>query len=230
MPLFEFWKTNREAVSRLKLETIIGLAGEKGVLKDGGDTAHEWRTYLQAVVLMAAVTSSLAQAQIAEPVLGIQLGQLFKIVQCSGRRDNWCSTNDLRYYGANNRIWSLMPPDDDSPTALPTWVRREKLVLESRSDGVVEKFYVNTLGPSVQDRVVESISGRFGKPTTYEKRTMQNAMGATVEAVSAIWKTADAVISHTCSQINSCTVFFFTAEAHAAEMVRMEQRKLRDKL
>jgi hypothetical protein len=49
MPLLEFWKSNREAVSRLKLEAIIGLAGEKGVLKDGSDTAHEWRTYLQEV-------------------------------------------------------------------------------------------------------------------------------------------------------------------------------------
>ena len=183
-----------------------------------------------AVALMVVAASSPAQAQVAEPVLGIQLGQPFKIVECVGRRDNWCSADDPRYVGPNPRYLNLMPPDNDSPTALPTWVKREKLYLELRSDGVVDKFYVTTLGPSVQERVVESISGRFGKPTKYERQIKQNAMGATVEVVSAFWQTADAVISHTCLKVNSCTVFFYTAEAYAAEVARMEQRKQRDKL
>jgi hypothetical protein len=182
------------------------------------------------VVLFVVTFASLARAQLSEPILGIQLGQPFKIVQCEGRRDNWCSLEDTKRIGANPRYLSLMPPDTDSSTALPTWVKREKLSIELRPDGVADKFYVTTLGPSVQDRVVESISGRFGKPTKYEKQAKQNAMGATVEAISAIWQTADAVISHTCSQINSCIVFFYTVEAYAEAAARMEQRKQRDKL
>ena len=123
-----------------------------------------------------------------------------------------------------------MPPDISSPNALPTWVKLEKLFLELRSDGVAEKLHITTLGPSVQDRVVDSISGRFGKPTTYEKSIMQNAMGAKIDAVFAEWRTVDAVIAHTCSKINSCTVSFYTTEAHSKAKLLMEQRKLRDKL
>lgn len=180
-----------------------------------------------AVALIVAVTSSLAQAQISEPVLGIPLGKTFEPIKCEGRRDTWCT---LEAPPMKGRYFTLMPPDSDSPTGLPTWVRRDHLFLELNADGIVDKFYVTTLGPFVQDEVIESISGRFGKPTSLEKQTKQNIMGVTVEAISAVWKTADAVISHTCSQINSCTVMFYTAEAHAAEMERMQQRKQRDKL
>lgn len=188
------------------------------------------RLYQLICALAIATTSLVANSQLSEPVLGVQLGQVFKIIKCEGQRDNWCTTENLSTLGASPRALRLMPPDTNSPSALPTWVRRESLYLEFRTDGVVDKFYVTTLGPSVQDRVVDSISGRFGKPKLYEKKTAQNSFGAATEVVSATWETADAYISHSCSTLTTCTVFFATAEAHAAMKARQEQSKKQDKL
>lgn len=178
-------------------------------------------------ILVVAVATSLTQAQISEPILGIPLGKTFEPRRCEGQRHNWCSIDSI---DKNSRYFNLMPPDTDSSTGLPTWIRREKLNLFLNADGVVDKFYVTTLGPSVQDRVVESISGRFGKPATLDKQSKQNSMGVTIEAVSALWQTSDAVITHTGSQINSCTVFFYTVESYATALARMQQQKQRDKL
>ena len=187
---------------------------------------------LKNLALLLVVTfTSLARAQLTEPILGIQLGQPFKIVQCAVDRNTWCrSEEDARLDRPNPSFVFLSPPDVSSSNALPTWVKLDKTQLELRSDGVAEKFYVKTFGSSVQDRVVDSISGRFGKPTTYEKQAKQNAMGASVDVVFAIWQTADAVITHGCSQINSCTVIFYTTEAYSKAKLLMEQRKQRDKL
>ena len=193
---------------------------------------REVKLKLKNLVLLIVVTfTSLARAQLTEPILGIQLGQPFKIVQCAVDRNTWCrSEEDARLDRPNPSFVFLSPPDVSSSNALPTWVKLDKTQLELRSDGVAEKFYVKTFGPSVQDRVVDSISGRFGKPTTYEKQAKQNAMGASVDVVFAIWQTADAVITHGCSQINSCTVIFYTTEAYSKAKLLMEQRKQRDKL
>lgn len=182
-------------------------------------------------MLLVVTFASIARAQLSEPILGIQLGKPFKIVQCAVDRNTWCrSEEDSRIDRPNPSYVFLSPPDISSANALPTWVKLDTTQLDMSPDGVAEKFSVKTFGPSVQDRVVDSISGRFGKPTTYEKKTRQTNMGVSVDIVFAQWETADAVITHGCTQINSCTVIFYTKEAHSKAKLLLEQRKQRDKL
>lgn len=173
----------------------------------------------------ALALSTAVHADPQKPILGIRLGHDLQgqFSPCEGRRDNWCTLSSLP-------TGVLMPPDTDSPTALPTWVKRDRLFLEPNKDGKVDRFYVTTLGPQVQDRVAESVTGRFGQPTQSERATKQTAQGAKVEVLNATWKTGEAVIEHRCSQINACTLFFFTPEAHDREVERRRQALQRDKL
>jgi hypothetical protein len=178
---------------------------------------------LSLIAFVALLVPAYADAQ--EPILGIRLGQEFQgqFSECQGRRDNWCTLSSLP-------PGILMPPDTDSPTALPTWIKRDRLSLAPNKDGKVDLFYVTTLGPQVQDRVIDSVSGRFGKPTELDRQVKQTAMGAKFEGVSARWKTDDAVVVHVCTQINACILSFYTPEAYAREMERRKQALQRDKL
>ncbi|MDI1270559.1 MAG: hypothetical protein PSV40_15835 [Polaromonas sp.] len=166
-----------------------------------------------------------AHADVQSPILGISLGQEFQgqFSECKGRRDNWCTLTSLL-------PGSLMPPDTNSPTALPTWVKRDRLFLEPNKGGKVDRFYLTTLGPQVQERVIESVTGRFGPPTVLDKQVKQNAMGVKVEVLFAQWNTADTVVVHECSQVNACTLFFSTAEAYSQLQERRKQELKRDKL
>jgi hypothetical protein len=175
-------------------------------------------------VALLALTAP-AHADVQAPVLGISLGQDFQgqFSECKGRRDNWCTLTSLP-------PGSLMPPDTDSPTALPTWVKRDRLFLEPNKEGKVDRFYVTTLGPQVQERVIDSVTGRFGPPTELDKQVKQNAMGAKVEVLYAKWTLANTVVIHQCSQVNACTLFFYTSEGYAQMQERRKQELKRDKL
>ena len=48
MPLLEFWQNSRPAVEKMKLETVIRIAGD-GELKDGSEASKEFREFLTLV-------------------------------------------------------------------------------------------------------------------------------------------------------------------------------------
>jgi hypothetical protein len=48
MPLLKFWKSERNEVLKMNLETIVKMAGD-GLLKDGGETSIEFRSFLSEV-------------------------------------------------------------------------------------------------------------------------------------------------------------------------------------
>lgn len=48
MPLLEFWRNSRESVEKMKLETIVRIAGD-GDLKDGSEASKEFREFLTLV-------------------------------------------------------------------------------------------------------------------------------------------------------------------------------------
>jgi len=48
MPLLEFWQNSRPAVEKMKLETVIRIAGD-GELKDGSEASKEFREFLTFV-------------------------------------------------------------------------------------------------------------------------------------------------------------------------------------
>jgi hypothetical protein len=182
------------------------------------------RNVLIASLLAVSVS---AWAQLQEPILGVKLGQPLKgqFSQCAGRRDNWCFVTPT-----TDKWIKLNPPDLDSPTGLPTWMKRDYLTLEPNPDGIVDQFYVETLGPSVQDRVIESVKGRFGDPKQLERTEKQTTGGAKVETAYAVWETQDAAVTHVCIRINSCVLSFYTADAYKRHKERMQQQLQRNKL
>lgn len=48
MPLLKFWKSERDEVLKMNLETIVKMAGD-GHLKDGSETSIEFRQFLSEV-------------------------------------------------------------------------------------------------------------------------------------------------------------------------------------
>ncbi len=163
-------------------------------------------------------------AQNQAPILGVRLGVDFKsqFSDCgAGQRDNWCWVD-------NNKLF-LMPPDPESSTALPLWVKRQKLYVTPNSEGKLENFNVSTLGPRVQERVITVVTERFGEPAYQRKVVKQTSGGAQFEVISARWSTSTTVVTHDCGRVDECTLSFFTADAYEklVERARLNsERKL----
>ena len=179
-----------------------------------------------ALTVIVTINFSMASAQIAEPILGISLGGQVSFDKCDvSQGKNWSQVSF-----STPDFLALNPPDHLGPNALPTWVRQERIYIRPSKDGLIEAFSVNTFGPSVQDRVLKSISGRFGEPTSLRKRMAQTATGATFEVAYAQWVTADAVVVHVCSRMDQCNVRFLTLTGWTAQEAEWQQRLKRDKL
>jgi hypothetical protein len=124
----------------------------------------------------------------------------------------------------------INPPDIDSPTGVPTWVKRSRILIDANGDGLIDMFRIESQGPRVQERVIESIRGRLGEPYSYKRSEAQTNMGVKVEIVYAAWKNDQIAVTHVCTSINSCSVTFYTAERYKKHLELMEQRMKRDKL
>lgn len=49
MPLLEIWNAARESILKMNVEAIVRIAGQDGQLKDGSETAEEFRQFLREV-------------------------------------------------------------------------------------------------------------------------------------------------------------------------------------
>ncbi|WP_336324783.1 hypothetical protein [Stenotrophomonas muris] len=137
--------------------------------------------------------------------MGIELGAKFDMPECEIERTNYSS----RYiYDSDQPVtpcWehSILDgkPGDYLDTAgtfkinfiadgakRPAGVRSNavKLIVVS---GVVEGVEAATGGYEYQDRLLQALVTKFGKPTSLSSETMQNRMGATFDSHEAIWKT-----------------------------------------
>lgn len=165
-----------------------------------------------------------AQAEENKPILGIRLGEDLagQFSECgTGQRDNWCWVSDKAF---------LMPPDSDSPTGLPIWVKRQKLFVNPNGEGKLDSFRITTLGPRIQERVIASVTGRYGEPSAIRKDIKKNSMGAQVEVIYAKWTTTTAVVTHDCFKLDECTLTFLTPEADTKLTERAKAMQQRDKL
>lgn len=183
--------------------------------------------------ISTVVISSSAYAQTQEPILGIKLGQLAseQFFECprDGRRDNWCflleDQSRLRPREPND-TWILYPSD----STLPTWVKRSRLLLRPNAEGVVDNFTVSTLGQSVQDRVVGSVTPRFGEPKKLLRQIAKTGAGVEVETVFAVWEASDTAIIHLCTRLDLCSLKFFSKDGYKKYNEKIEQDLAKDKL
>lgn len=169
----------------------------------------------------ALAASGAVHAQLSEPLLGIQLGKPLALGSCADQRDTWCFAK-APYGSQHFKLAVLSPPE--APAALPEWMRRDKMLLELDGAGVARKFFVKTYGAPVQDAVLQTLTRRFGAPQLLEVEQLRNAAGKTVEVKYARWMTADAVLTHSCSVVNTCTVSISTAAAHQAFLEEWKNR------
>lgn len=58
-------------------------------------------------------------------------------------------------------------------------------------NGLIEGVEAGTGGYEKQDRILQLLKNKFGKPTSLESEEMQNGMGAIFSSIEAEWKTAD---------------------------------------
>jgi len=81
------------------------------------------------------------------------------------------------------------------------WTSSPKIVsgafgLAKIIDGNLEGVSFNTLGIVAQDRDLQLLSDKFGKPTQVNKLSMQNGYGAQFQSLSANWDLGDVLISY----------------------------------
>jgi hypothetical protein len=184
--------------------------------------------------LFTVVVSSSTYAQTQEPILGIKLGQLAseQFFECprDGGRDNWCFLFEDEKYRSRPRepkdSWSLYPSD----STLPTWVKRSRLLLRPNAEGVVDNFTVSTFGQSVQDRVVGSVTTRFGEPKKLLRQIAKTGAGVEVETVFAVWETSDTAVIHLCTRVDACSLKFFTKDGYKKYNEKIAQDLAKDKL
>ncbi len=61
-------------------------------------------------------------------------------------------------------------------------------------DGKLESIEFDTSGHSGQDRVLDMLKKKYGKPTSLRHQKVQNRMGATFKAFDAVWKFPDLTV------------------------------------
>jgi hypothetical protein len=190
---------------------------------------------MKSVFLISTVAiPSLLYAQSQDPILGIKLGQLAseQFFECysDGGRDNWCFLFEDEKYRSRPRepkdSWTLYPRN----LTLPTWVKKGRFLLTPNADGVVDNFTIQTLGPSVQDRVVGSVTPRFGEPKKLLRQIAKTGAGVEVETVFAVWETSDTAVIHLCTRVDACSLKFFSKDGYKKYNEKIEQDLAKDKL
>src|SRR4029077_16553466 len=86
-------------------------------------------------------------------------------------------------------------------------------------DGNLEGLYFGTGGVARQQRDLQLLVDKFGAPATTTQPIVQNGYGATAQAVTATWVTADGVIvtfASAANRIDSGNVWIETAKGAAA--------------
>ncbi len=95
-------------------------------------------------------------------------------------------------------------------------------------NGRLARVEIYTRGISSQTSDFETLTQKFGQPTTLRRPTVQNRMGASFGTIEAEWKLVDGtsvVYGSTLTKIDDGIVIISTPEGDAAEKVAQEEFK-----
>ncbi len=169
--------------------------------------------HLLLIVLLLAATG--ASAQSVDRVLSLPFGKPLdrdiarcptsnkQVMDYCGLTGTYKRSSKLRYTSV-----MLLPPPVASEFAVPSWVATDIVHVDFGPDGSITRIAVSTEGPSEQDKVIESIGARFGRPTSLSVLRKQNAFGAAVQVKRAIWQLPAIDIYHDCLELPKCVVSF----------------------
>jgi hypothetical protein len=163
------------------------------------------RTGLIAASLLALMTLT-ARAD-TSTVFGIELRKPFTVPECSFTR-----IKSAGYYGpaTNGPCYELIIGDDNKGKKLPVSTDRVMVTwplgsmpkpmtgiyaIASIIDGTLEGISFNTLGIQSQERDLQMLTEKYGKPGSIDQPTMQNGYGAKFVAIRAQWNVDDIVVA-----------------------------------
>lgn len=97
----------------------------------------------------------------------------------------------------------------------PTYVARQRATILV-IDGLVEGIEFDTTGISVQHSALSALKAKFGEPTKFEPKVLQNRMGAKYETFDAAWSLPNLEVNFygTMSRIDSGEVSILTSKGH----------------
>jgi len=78
----------------------------------------------------------------------------------------------------------------EAPAIVKSW---QMIALEADGNLIGLEFF--TVGVAAQDVTLQTLTQKYGKPSTKYSKTVGNALGATAEAISATWTTRELSVS-----------------------------------
>lgn len=172
--------------------------------------------------------ASIAGSTLDEPIFGLDLGKPWQrtLPPCPhyGVIQDYCA-----FGSAAAGLQLLKRPSRGEQHRIPSWVK-ETMFVRTTPDGHLASIAVNTPGPDAQDRVIESVTSRFGPPTKLEPREAKNAYGASWIVTRVTWDLPDVKITFDCYRRDECSLRFATPVEAAAEIERAKAAREKDKM
>jgi hypothetical protein len=196
-------------------------------------------TQQSALIFVAGVVFSCMANAAPEPLLGLPFGHALdrSISKCNAAesiatRKDYCALKDSINPAATPASALVEAPYPfASSLNIPPWISRKKPVdVRFNNAGAIVQIRAETMGPDQQDRIIESISGRLGKPTAFTTREVQNAYGAKWITPTVEWVGVEMVARFVCYSLTSCVLRFSTPDVDEEDQANMARQKTRDKL
>ena len=148
----------------------------------------------------------------ATNILGFTIGQTFNLPECQWKGDGALATYDYGFQQPTTPCWehSILTahPGDPLDSAgsfeigvvpagdkAPDGVRSDELQLIVVA-GRIQGMLVPTTGYKEQDRILDLLIKKYGKPTLNKRAEVENHYGAKFAKYTVTWKTSDAAITY----------------------------------
>lgn len=159
-----------------------------------------------ATVVLCALGGQAQASDAPMDILGLEFGKPFAVGQCPVRRVGtvWMYETDRSipqesypcykhpYVGGDGRrAGDPMPPAGTVTVDLlvrnaPGGIR-ENEIQAGLVDGKLERLILGTWGVNWQERLLETLTEKYGQPSGVERGQAQNRMGASFDSVVAAW-------------------------------------------
>ena len=194
---------------------------------------------LKTIPLLAAMAfcfaASTSKAE-EKPVLGLLFGQALDrfIPEClnnASTGDDYCSRGKAIDRATPPLGAMVMAPTVTSKFNLPEWMLTNRpAFLYFNKEGALTGIEVDTTGPDQQERIINSITERYGTPTSKVDREVQNAYGAKWQVSKAHWDTHNMVVRFDCIDRTTCRVGFKSPKLETLEKRAFDEKQKKDKL
>ena len=130
-------------------------------------------------------------------VFGFELGKPLNLPECrykmSGTMklydilsDTTCTEEAILINTYGQPVRRIIFSQKEAPTIVKSW---QMIALEADGNLIGVEFF--TVGASAQDVTLQTLTQKYGKPSGKSSKTVGNNFGASMEAITASWKTQE---------------------------------------